>query len=244
MICKIADCLCDSCTYDIRKIFILGSFWLLIFVYIGNMMEQSLYIDNLSTLLQALSTVQKKQPLLIGIDGRPGSGKTTVAIKLEEALHAQAIYLDEFFIPQEQWPKDAKPQFPFFYFRYQEFVEGVKALASGKPFSYFTYDWETNGLSKQVKVINPEGIIIVEGVSALNAELAPLYDKRIWVASDHTSEFAAIASRENEKNLDLWKNIYLPSVEIYCKQKPWQQADIIYAGRGIESQEQLEKALK
>lgn len=220
---------------------ILGAFWLLIFVYIGNRMEQPLCINNLHALLQALSTLPKKQLLLIAIDGRPGSGKTTIAVKLEEALHAQAIYLDEFFIPIEQWPKDAKPQFPFFYFRYQEFIDGVKALASGKSFSYFSYDWESNDLSNQAKIIKPEGIIIVEGVSALNAELAALYDKRIWVASDRNSEFAAIAVRENEKNLDVWKNIYLPSIDLYCLQKPWQQADIIYAGRGIESKEQLEK---
>lgn len=207
-------------------------------------MKQPLYINNLPELIQALSQLPKKQPILIGIDGRPGSGKTTVAVKLEEVLNAQAIYLDEFFIPQEQWPKNAKPQFPFFYFRYQEFIDGIKALADGKPFTYFAYDWESDGLSKRAKVIKPEGIIIVEGVSALNTELAPLYDKKIWVDSDRKSEFAAIAARENEKNLDLWKNIYLPSVDIYSDEKPWQRADIIYAGRGIESQEQFEKALK
>lgn len=207
-------------------------------------MKQALYINNFPLLIEALSQSPQKRLTLIGIDGRPGSGKTTIAIKLEEALHARSIYLDEFFIPQEQWPKDAKLQFSFFYFRYQEFIDGVKALAAGKPFTYFTYDWQTNGLSAQPKVIKPEGFILVEGVSALNAELAPLYDKKIWVASDQETEFAAIAARENEKNLDLWKNIYLPRVDLYCQQKPWQRADIIYVGRGIESQEQLEKALK
>ncbi len=201
-------------------------------------MTQPLYINNLPELVQELSQLSQKQPVLIGIDGRPGSGKTTIAIMLEETLHAQIVYLDEFFIPQEQWPKDTKPQFPFFYFRYQEFIDGVKALAAGKSFTYFPYDWQTNDQAAQASVIKAEGIIIIE---ALNGELAPLYDKRIWVASDQASEFAALAARENEKNLDLWKNIYLPSVKLYCMQKPWQRADIIYLGRGIQSQEQLKK---
>lgn len=210
--------------------------------YFGNRMKQLLYTNNFHQLMEALSCLPNKKLILIGIDGRPGSGKTTVAMQLEEALHAESIYLDEFFIPQKQWPKDAKPQFPFFYFRYQEFIDGVKALAAGKPFIYFPagkpfiyfpYDWENDGLSKQAKVIKPEGIIVVEGVSVLNSELALLYDKKIWVDSDRNSEFAAITQRENEKNLDLWKNIYLPSVDLYCLQRPWERVDIIYAGRGI-----------
>lgn len=187
---------------------------------------------TISSLVQKICPLQHKQPLLIGIDGRPGSSKTTVADQLEEALHAQVVYLDEFFIPQKEWPKDITPRFPFFYFRYQEFIDGIQALAAGKSFTYFPYDWQADGLSAQAKEIKPEGVILVEGVSALNAELLPLYYKKIWVDSDRASEWAAISARENEKNLDLWKNIYLPSVDIYCLQKPWEKADIIYAGRG------------
>ena len=174
--------------------------------------------------------------MIIAIDGRPGSGKTTLAIQLEKALKAQAIYLDEFFIPQEQWPIDQTPRFPFFYFRYQEFLNGIKVLAAGKSFSYFSYDWQTNAVSKEPTIINPAKIIIVEGVSALNKELAGLYYKRIWVASDNETEWKTIEERESGKNVDLWKQIYLPSVDLYCKQRPWESADIIYAGRGYKSE--------
>jgi len=190
-------------------------------------------VNDFSKLLDELLPLSQLRPLIIAIDGRPGSGKTTLAVNLEKALKAQTIYLDEFFIPQAQWPTDQTPRFPFFYFRYEEFVNGIKALARAKPFIYYSYNIQTNTLSKEPTTINPAHVIIVEGVSALNAELAPLYYKQIWVASDQETEFAAIGIRENEKNLDLWKKIYLPSVDIYCKQKPWEKADIIYAGRGI-----------
>lgn len=191
-------------------------------------------INNLQGLIQAISFLPQQQHILIGIDGRPGSGKTTIAIQLEAALQAQTIYLDEFFIPQRDWPHDQSPRFPFFYFRYEEFVNGIKALANGKPFTYHAYDWLTDALSVTSTTIQPKGIIIVEGVSALNTELAPLYHTKIWVESDRTTEIAALKEREKGKNWDMWNKIYLPSIEIYCLQKPWERADIIYKGRGIK----------
>ena len=52
-------------------------------------------IDNIEDLLKELH-LTKKRPLLIAIDGRPLSGKTILATKLEELLNAEIIYLDEF----------------------------------------------------------------------------------------------------------------------------------------------------
>lgn len=190
-------------------------------------------MNNFEQLLKELSSVPKKQLILIGIDGRPCSGKTTLTMKLEQTLSAQAIYLDEFFIPQRDWPQNQHPRFPFFYFRYQEFMNGIKSLASGKPLTYHAYDWQIDGPSATATTIKPEGIILVEGVSALNIELASLYAKKIWVDSDTSTEMTAIETREKDANLDLWKKIYMPSAEIYCLQKPWERADIIYEGRGI-----------
>lgn len=186
---------------------------------------------NFEQIVNLISQSQKPYSL-IGIDGRPGSGKTTLALKLEHDLNVQTIYLDEFFIPQSQWPHNHTPRFPFFYFRYQKFIDGIKTLASGKSFSYQAYDPQTNAPSSIINAVEPKGIIIIEGVSVLHSDLVSLYDHTIWVESDRASELAAIKARENGTNLDLWETIYLPSVEIYCLQKPWERADIIYNSRG------------
>lgn len=140
-------------------------------------------------------------------------------MKLAQTLGAQAIYLDEFFIPQRDWPQNQHPRFPFFYFRYQEFVNGIKSLAAGRLFTYHAYDWQIDGPSATASTIKPEGIILIEGVSALNIELASLYAKKIWVDSDTSTEMIAIEAREKGANLDLWKKIYICPAQKYiaCK---------------------------
>lgn len=77
--------------------------------------------DNIEMLLKELA-IPKTRPFIIGIDGRPCSGKSTIADKLTEILNAEALFLDGFFIPQENWPKNINPAFPFPYFHWSEFV--------------------------------------------------------------------------------------------------------------------------
>lgn len=187
-------------------------------------------IDNFNQLLINLDLIENR-PLLIGIDGRPCSGKSTLADLLIEELHAEGLFLDDFFIPQTQWPNPINPAFPFPYFRYQEFLEGVLKLAEGKLLEYQPYNWNTNSLDK-VRIIDPtKNIVIVEGVSVLCEQLESSFYKKILVVSDENNELEAICQRENN-NINIWNELYIPSVDIYWRTNPWERADILFAGRG------------
>ncbi len=193
-------------------------------------------LDDFGELLTSLELTENR-PLLIGIDGRPCSGKSTLANLLIEELHAEGLFLDDFFIPQTEWPSHISPAFPFPYFRYKKFLQGVCRLAKGMIFEYQPYDWGTNRLEK-VRIIDPKNIIIVEGVSVLCDQLVPCFYKRILVVSNKSNEFEAICRRENN-NIKVWNELYLPSVDIYWRTNPWKRADILYAGRGITNKEAL-----
>ena len=75
-------------------------------------------------------------------------------------------------------------------------------------------------------------LVIVEGVSALHVDLAPLYDLRIWVESDAQSTLAASAQRGMGPWVREWRELFLPSVELYLLTKPRERADIVARGRG------------
>jgi hypothetical protein len=137
------------------------------------------------------------------------------------------------FLPKSQWAPNLQAGFPFPYFRYEEFLRGVRALSRGKVFRYTPYDKETGELSDETTLITPDRPVIIEGCSTLHPQLARLYSKKIFVQSDAKSELSAVLEQFSGEDKELWKNLYLPSVDLYMETDPVEKADLIVAGRGL-----------
>lgn len=171
---------------------------------------------------------------LVGIDGLPVSGKSTLADRLVEEFGAAVIYLDDFVLPQDEWPDPIKPDFPFPYIRHEAFFDAVETLVTTGACRYQLYDWERGALGAWKEVRLGEGLVVVEGVSALAGRLAPLYDLRIWVESDAETTLAASLERGVGAWDSQWRELFMPSVEIYLQTHPRDRADVIVAGRGAQ----------
>ncbi|WP_152662553.1 uridine kinase family protein [Devosia soli] len=169
---------------------------------------------------------------LIGIDGLPVSGKSTLADRLIESFGAELIYFDDFVLPQEQWPDPIGPGFPFPYMRHEAFFEAVETLARSGACQYQLYDWGKGALGPWKEVPLGERPIVVEGVSALAERLAPFYDLKIWVDSDAATTLQASLERGVGDWEQQWRELFIPSVERYIQTKPADRADTIVAGRG------------
>ena len=50
-------------------------------------------------IVQAALAAAKDAPVLLGIDGRCGSGKTTLANWLAQQLHCPVLHTDDFYLP-------------------------------------------------------------------------------------------------------------------------------------------------
>jgi len=175
----------------------------------------------------------RTQARLIAFDGLPLAGKPTLAARLAAALRADCIYLDDFVKPQALWRSPAVPAFPFDYIRYDEFLGAVKSLARAGRCSYRLYDWRHARLRDDYRVVDLVRPVIIEGVSTLHPELVELYDLRFWVESDAESTLAASAARGMGKWEREWRELFLPSVELYLQTSPWARAEFHVAGRGV-----------
>jgi hypothetical protein len=73
-------------------------------------------------------------------------------------------------------------------------------------------------------VIRGDGIALVEGVSVLHPDLAPLYDLHIWVESDPETTLAASLERGVGSWAYEWQFMFLPGVELYLRTDPKSRA--------------------
>ena len=172
-------------------------------------------------------------PGLIAIDGLPVSGKSTLADFLSKRLELDAVYLDDFVLPERLWPTDRQPAFPFGYIRYADFMAAVVSLATSGRAEFHPFDWASGNVAEAHRTVVLDRPVLIEGVSSLHPALCRHYALGVLVDSDRSTTFEAAAARGMGEWRTVWRDWFLPSVDLYFASNPAERADVHVAGRGI-----------
>ena len=131
------------------------------------------------------------RPIVIGISGGSGSGKTTVAVRLAEefvgskvvTLHHDAYYLDRSDLPIEERKKlnyDHPDSF-----ENSLLVEHLDRLRRGETIAQPVYDYETHLREETTIPLGPASIVLLEGIQVLTVpELRKRMDIKLYVDCD------------------------------------------------------------
>jgi uridine kinase len=138
--------------------------------------------------------------VLVGIGGRGGAGKTTLA---GAVAGAQVVSTDEF------WDGEG-----FDIPRLGRDV--VTPLSEGRAARYSSYDWEEKRL-RGSRTVEPEGIVVVEGVCALHRTLRDAYAVRVWVEAPYDVRLARGLARDGEGAHSTWVDVWMPSEDRYVE---------------------------
>jgi len=148
-----------------------------------------------------------KYPILIGIDGFGGSGKSTIAEKLRLELDdATVIGIDDFIV-KERLLEESAEEVLFDRRRLENQV--LKPLSRGEIARYQKLNWVENRLEEPIELKRTK-YVIVEGISTLHPEISGYYDFKIWV--DAPVDVAKQrgkqrdAGNENEAHWDVWSS--------------------------------------
>ncbi|WP_017728590.1 uridine kinase [Halalkalibacterium ligniniphilum] len=132
-----------------------------------------------------------KKPIIIGVAGGTGSGKTTVAKEIFHQFNEQSIVLieqDAYYKDQSHLSFEERLQTNYdhpFAFDNDLLIEQLKALLDGKGIKKPVYDYKAHTRSTDVISIEPKDVIILEGILILEDErLRELMDIKLFVDTD------------------------------------------------------------
>lgn len=191
-------------------------------------------IQSLYTFIEKMKRIERKyETLTVGIDGGGAAGKSTLAEKLRIlGERVDVVHMDDFYRPSWEIPL-VTPDMIGGNFDWEKMYRQVLGpLTRDEPGRYQPYDWRIDNFLDWVNV-PVGGIVLIEGCYSIRAELAPLYDLRIWVDSPRDFRFQRGVARDGEISRELWANVWLPAEDVYfAVQHPEQSADIILSGTG------------
>lgn len=130
-------------------------------------------------------------PLILGIAGGSGSGKSTIAHSIIEALGASSILLqqDHYYRPQGHLPPDERARVNYDHpdsLELDLLTAHVDALRSGQSIVRPTYDFTVHDRDPAAAVpIAPAAVIVVEGILVLADErLRSRFEVKLFVDTD------------------------------------------------------------
>jgi uridine kinase len=202
--------------------------------------------ELLSRLAEAVGSVSREHPTRVAVDGRPASGKTTLADELAVVLRARGrqvirATIDEFLFPRSQRYRRGEYSAEGNYHDSFDFDTLHRVLldplgpGGDRRFRPAVRDRATDTpLSPPVTTATADAVLLFDGVFLMRPELIERWDLRILVsvAFEETLERARIRDRAEYGSVAAierrFQHRYRPSQQLYLDTvRPADRADIV-----------------
>lgn len=184
-------------------------------------------------------------PLILGITGGTGAGKTTAAHRIFEAIGPQIsliISQDSYYRDRENPPLKERERLNFDHpsaFENGLLFQHLGELKAGNPVPKLYYDYKTHTRMESGELLRPRDLIVVEGILLLeDRSLRKVLDLKIWVETDPDLRLIRRIRRdmgERGRSLDSVIKQYLSTVRpMHCRfvEPSKRYADLIISGEG------------
>jgi uridine kinase len=167
---------------------------------------------------------EEMRPIVIGVAGGTGSGKTTVAHEILRRVGAEHVT----YIPHDAYYRDlghlSPPERVRVNFDHPDsletelLVEHLKELRAGRAVEIPIYDFTSHTRTQQTRCVQPGPVILVEGILVFaEPELRELFDVKLYVDTDADVRFIRRLKRdmaERGRSVDSVCEQYLSTVRV------------------------------
>ncbi|MFV4954438.1 uridine kinase [Lactobacillus delbrueckii] len=165
----------------------------------------------------------KQKPLVIGIAGGSGSGKTTVSKEISKRLPADRVLIlteDAYYNDNSALSMDERKKINYDHpnaYDTDLLIEQLQDLLDGKAIELPTYNFNILSRAKDTIHVEPADIIILEGILVLaSEELRKFMDIKLFVDADDDIRFIRRLqrdTRERGRSIDWIISQYLTTVK-------------------------------
>lgn len=130
------------------------------------------------------------KPIIIGIAGGTGSGKSTFTNRLKKAFgdSISVLYHDNYYKAHDDIPFEERKLLNYDHpdaFDSDLLIHDIMELKEGRPIVSPTYDYTVHNRAKETILVEPRRVIIIEGILTLyDSRLRELMDIKIFVDAD------------------------------------------------------------
>ena len=177
----------------------------------------------LTELLTAALAQQPTQPLVLALDGRCGSGKTTLAAQLTRQFPASIVlHTDDFYLPPAQrvpdWAHIPCANMDLTRLR----TEALEPACMGQPVPYRAYSCR-EGQYLPVQTLPAQPLVILEGSYSHHPLLADCETVRVFLTCSKAEQTRRLQAREGERYANFAAR-WIPLEEAYFSQYSIEEA--------------------
>ena len=185
-------------------------------------MRLAVVIESLSRLGTAARTGDRS--MVLAVDGRSSSGKTTLAARVQAAVAGSAVVHTD--------------DLAWWYSRFgwaDLLIDGIlMPMHQGRPVSFRPPSWAEHGRGGSIDIPAACPLLIIEGVGAGRREAAHLIDALIWVQSDQAEagrrSLARVGQTGGPRTVQDLREWMAEEEPFLAGQRPWERADLVVAG--------------
>ncbi|MXZ26483.1 MAG: hypothetical protein F4Y80_16815 [Caldilineaceae bacterium SB0665_bin_21] len=185
------------------------------------------------------STASGQVPFVVAIDGRSGTGKSTLTSLVAKEIRAAVVLLDDFFAastPDADWDRmtvEERGTNVFDWARIRS--EALVPLLAGRVARWHPFDFDsgqradgTYGMKTKATEVESASVIIVDGAYSTGPQLTDLVDLTVLVELSEEERWDRLARREEAEFLAQWQARWTAVEDFYFSNvRPRSSFDLI-----------------
>lgn len=178
------------------------------------MSERDQLLDFISQKIRRI--LIEKDWLIIGIDGRCGSGKSTIGSDLAKRFDGNCFHMDDFYLPLSMRTPERMSK-PGGNVHYERFIDEVAIpLKRHETVHYRHYDTINQRLTEPIHFSSTQ-VTVIEGAYAFHPAINDLYDFKIFMTHSEQKQLERIERRNGEKKRKEFELRWIPLEELYIR---------------------------